>query len=247
MTLWNQRAYAKRIWNLVQHWQRERQEKLPFLQHMTNASLLPLLSGGTTSFDNEFSAQRFAQAFPESHHEHEPYSPAYLRAESPAVKVDRDDVKWLLVARPADKRLFLTPITKPKTRGSDSPGQGVVTGGSPRLVLTMPQLKGETRNPLEFLRVIGDDHAIFGQGVRGEHQVQVADGLTLTFQRGSHLGIVVSRVDGPRPHLETSQPGLDHRREFRGAELGRAKTQLGRDDGRQPDLIGTKASKTLDA
>jgi hypothetical protein len=201
LTLWNQRAYAKRIWNLVQHWQRERQEKLLFLQHMTNASLLPVLSWGTTSFDNEYSAQRFAQAFPESHHEHEPYSPAYLRAENPAVK----------------------------------------------LVLTTPHLKGETRNPLEFLRVIGDDHAIFGQGVRGDHQVHVADGLTPTFQRGSHLGIVVSRVDGPGPHLETSQPGLDHRREFRGAELGRAKTQLGRDDGRQPDLIGTKASKTLDA
>ncbi len=86
LTLWNQRAYAKRIWNLVQHWQRERQEKLLFLQHMTNASLLPVLSWGTTSFDNEYSAQRFAQAFPESHHEHEPYSPAYLRAENPAVK-----------------------------------------------------------------------------------------------------------------------------------------------------------------
>ncbi len=103
-----------------------------------------------------YSAQRFAQAFPESHHEHEPYSPAYLRAENPAVK----------------------------------------------LVLTTPHLKGETRNPLEFLRVIGDDHAIFGQGVRGDHQVHVADGLTPTFQRGSHLGIVVSRVDGPGPHLE---------------------------------------------
>ncbi|MFO8015110.1 MAG: DUF6067 family protein [Phycisphaerae bacterium] len=200
LTLWNQREYAKRVWNLMHHWRRKRGEKLLFLQHMTNTNLLPILAWCTTSFDNEFSAQRFAQNVnhPQRHDPNEPFPPDYLRAQStgrqtgnypalchglfrmdhleldaedlppeetdrvgdgsifaqkrewgmrrvheipprtscpavanlektlrgfgydtpavevhnywaetPAVTTDREDVKWLLLARPADRRLFL--------------------------------------------------------------------------------------------------------------------------------------------
>ncbi|MCM8757359.1 MAG: hypothetical protein NC823_02635, partial [Candidatus Omnitrophica bacterium] len=82
LTLWNQREYTKRIWNLLHHWRQKRGEKLLFLHHMTNANLLPILSWCTTSFDNEFDARRFGQAFPEYHQSNEPFPPEYLQAQS---------------------------------------------------------------------------------------------------------------------------------------------------------------------
>ncbi len=210
LTLWNQREYSKRVWNLMHHWRRKRGENLLFLQHMTNTNLLPVLAWCTTSFDNEFSAQRFARhvKHPKQHEPNEPFPPAYLRAQStgrqtgnypalchglfrlnhfaldpetlprdemdreddrsifaqkrewgmrrvheipartscpavanleqafrgfgydtptvevhnywaeaPAVTTDREDVKWLLFARPADKRLFLVLQSWSRTPG----------------------------------------------------------------------------------------------------------------------------------
>ncbi len=173
LTLWNQREYSKRTWNLLKHYERQRGEKLLFLQHMTNASLLPILAWTTTAMDNEFDTKAFSRnvTYPRQHPADEPFPPDYLRAQSlgrqtgcypaihhaqgptprsdwgmcrvhdipgggqqshqlekalvgfgyvdpdvvvhnywaehPALTMDRDDVKWLLLARPRDQRLFL--------------------------------------------------------------------------------------------------------------------------------------------
>ncbi|MFA6567020.1 MAG: glycoside hydrolase domain-containing protein [Victivallales bacterium] len=201
LTLWSQREYSRRIWNLLHQWERKRGEKLLFLQHMTNTNLLPILSWCTTSFDMEWSARRYSGIFPKIQNQNEPFSPDFLQAQSmgrqvgnypalcfglfqfkdfaldpklmpekemdtpdkpedsiysakrewgmsrvheiphfqvwrhaaaklekafqgfgygspdvsihnywadrPALKTDRDDVKWLLLARPEDKRLLL--------------------------------------------------------------------------------------------------------------------------------------------
>ncbi len=82
LALWEQRAYAQRAWNLMQHWSRIHGEPMRFVQHMTNTNLLPILAWATTSLDNEYSASRFGQAFPEHHDPREPYPPGYLRAVS---------------------------------------------------------------------------------------------------------------------------------------------------------------------
>ncbi len=84
LTLWNQRDYSKRTWNLLRHWERQRGEKLLFLQHMTNASLLPILAWSITAMDNEFSARAYARnvEFPKRHDSREPFPPDYLRAQS---------------------------------------------------------------------------------------------------------------------------------------------------------------------
>ncbi|MDX9868543.1 MAG: DUF6067 family protein [Kiritimatiellia bacterium] len=84
LTLWNQRDYSKRIWNLMHQWRRTRKEKLLFLQHMTNTSLLPILAWCTTAFDNEFSPRAYARGvgYPVRHDPKEPFAPEYLRAQS---------------------------------------------------------------------------------------------------------------------------------------------------------------------
>ncbi|NLE41446.1 MAG: LamG domain-containing protein, partial [Lentisphaerae bacterium] len=65
LTLWNQREYSRRMWTLTRQWERKRGERLIFLQHMTNAHLLPILAWADTAFDNEWSPDRFARVFPE--------------------------------------------------------------------------------------------------------------------------------------------------------------------------------------
>ncbi len=84
LTLWNQREYSKRIWNLMHRWRQARKEKLLFLQHMTNTSLLPILAWCTTAFDNEFSPLAYARgvSYPAQHDPKEPFTPDYLRAQS---------------------------------------------------------------------------------------------------------------------------------------------------------------------
>ncbi len=82
LTLWNQREYSRRTWNLMHKWQKERGEKLLFLQHMTNTNLLPILSWCTTSFDMEWSAAAYAGCFPEIQDPKEPFHTDLLQAQS---------------------------------------------------------------------------------------------------------------------------------------------------------------------
>ncbi len=82
LALWNQRDYSKRTWNLMHRWQRERKEKLLFLQHMTNTNLLPILSWCTTSFDMEWSSDAYARVFPDVQNKNEPFHTDLLQAQS---------------------------------------------------------------------------------------------------------------------------------------------------------------------
>jgi len=72
-----------------------------------------------------------------------------------------------------------------------------------------PHLGGEARNPRKNLPSFGNHHAVLGGGMRSDHEIHIADGLALTFQRGVSVGMVVSRNDGPGPHAEAGQPRFD--------------------------------------
>lgn len=69
MIIWNQRAYAKRVWHLLQRWRRQRPEPLEFTLHMTNTQLLPVHTWGTVNLDHELDTEL-------------PFSPAWLQTET---------------------------------------------------------------------------------------------------------------------------------------------------------------------
>jgi len=64
LTLWNQREYQKRTWNLLQEWKEKHGDEVPleWSIHITNSLILPLHSFATTILDLEWS--RFDSAFP---------------------------------------------------------------------------------------------------------------------------------------------------------------------------------------
>ena len=87
-TLWNQRQYMQRTWNLMNYWRRQGTPRpLEFVAHMTNANLLPLFSWSTCNYDIEMSQSVYANAFPDSYRPGEPYTPEFLLAESTGLQV----------------------------------------------------------------------------------------------------------------------------------------------------------------
>lgn len=165
LILWNQRAYQKRVWNLLQHWRRRRQEPLEWVLHMTNTLILPVHTWGTANLDHELSRDRpdpdwlrtetigrQVGNYPLSLYEiygrnnptvtrlpgeqrnriwgmrmvheiqrsgpwdryvtdfgygTEPVDVHLYWSETPALRTDNPDVKWIVLARPAEKRLLL--------------------------------------------------------------------------------------------------------------------------------------------
>ncbi len=69
MIVWSHREYGKRVWHLLQQWQRKRTEPLEFTLHMTNTLLLPVHTWGTVNLDHELDTD-------------EPFSPEWLQAET---------------------------------------------------------------------------------------------------------------------------------------------------------------------
>ena len=87
-TLWNQRQYMQRTWNLMNHWRRQGVPRpLEFVAHMTNTNLLPLFSWSTCNYDIEMSQSVYANAFPDTYQPGEPYTPEFLLAESTGLQV----------------------------------------------------------------------------------------------------------------------------------------------------------------
>lgn len=69
LIIWNVRRYHQRVWNLLQHWRRRREEPLEWTLHMTNTEPLPVQTWGTVQLDHELSVRR-------------PFSPEWLMTES---------------------------------------------------------------------------------------------------------------------------------------------------------------------
>ncbi len=63
ITLWNQREYKKRTWNLLQYWKRHQPDEIEWCIHRTNTQILPLDGWATGSLDLEWSG-RYGQPFP---------------------------------------------------------------------------------------------------------------------------------------------------------------------------------------
>jgi hypothetical protein len=86
-TLWNQRDYMKRTWNLMHYWRTRQDKPLEFCAHMTNTNLLPLFSWSTISFELELGKKGYSQRFPDHFDPDKPYPPDFIRAESIGLKV----------------------------------------------------------------------------------------------------------------------------------------------------------------
>ncbi len=86
-TLWNQRAYMKRFWNLMHEWRLKQPDPLEFVAHMTNTNLLPLFSWCTVSYNLEMSKSQYAKRFAHLYDPAAPYDPGFIRAELLGQKV----------------------------------------------------------------------------------------------------------------------------------------------------------------
>ena len=87
-TLWNQRDYMRRTWNLMNEWRRKGVARpLEFVAHMTNQNLLPLFSWSTINFDIELLQREYSKNFPDTHPLGEPYPPDFLLTESTGLQV----------------------------------------------------------------------------------------------------------------------------------------------------------------
>ena len=101
VTIWAQREYMKRVGTLLRQWQRKQHEPLEWILHMTNHPLLPLMTWGTASLDNE-------ETFDE------PFTPAWLRTESIGRQVGNYPLTCTPLYGIANKRVLALP---PAVRG----------------------------------------------------------------------------------------------------------------------------------
>ena len=69
LTIWNVREYHQRVWHLLQHWRRQRDEPLEWTLHMTNTEVLPVHTWGTVQLDHELGGKQ-------------PFSPEWLLTET---------------------------------------------------------------------------------------------------------------------------------------------------------------------
>jgi len=69
LSFWNQRAYQKRVYNLVQYWKKNQDFDIEWSVHTTNAQLLPLQTWATVQLDLEFGRN-------------DPFPPDFIRTES---------------------------------------------------------------------------------------------------------------------------------------------------------------------
>jgi len=82
-TLWNQREYMKRTWNLMHYWRKKGiRRPLEFVAHMTNANMLPLFTWATCNYDLEMRQSVYARTHPDYYTPGEPFTPEYLQATS---------------------------------------------------------------------------------------------------------------------------------------------------------------------
>lgn len=87
-TLWNQREYMRRTWNLINEWRRRGTPRpLEFIAHMTNQNLLPLFTWSTCSYDIEMNQSMYAKGFPDVYPSGQPYQPEFLLTESTGLQV----------------------------------------------------------------------------------------------------------------------------------------------------------------
>jgi hypothetical protein len=87
-TLWNQRRYMKRTWNLMNHWRRRGVPRpLEFVCHMTNDLQLPLFTWATCVYDIELSQSYYASNFPDACEPGRPFAPEFLLTESTGLQV----------------------------------------------------------------------------------------------------------------------------------------------------------------
>ncbi len=87
-TIWNQRAYMKRTWNLMHYWREKGVARpLDFIVHMTNCNALPLFTWSTCNYDMELSQSIYAKTHPDHYTPGEPFTPEYLQATSMAQQV----------------------------------------------------------------------------------------------------------------------------------------------------------------
>ena len=82
----------------------------------------------------------------------------------------------------------------------------------------------------ELGHVVGDAHRLDGARVRGDQQVMRADRCALSFERHSYRGVDALDVGLERPDRQRAEDGLDLACECSRAPLGRAVSQLARDD-----------------
>ncbi len=69
MTIWEEREYMKRVWNLLQYWRLHQGDQLEWSHHMTNALVLPLNGWATVNLDYELGGK-------------EPFTPQWHRTEA---------------------------------------------------------------------------------------------------------------------------------------------------------------------
>ena len=86
-TIWRQREYMKRTWNLLNYWRKHQNTRpLDHVAHMTNTNLIPLFSWSTINYDIEMHQSSYANNF-DVYNAGEPYAPEFLLAESTGLQV----------------------------------------------------------------------------------------------------------------------------------------------------------------